>query len=452
MKHKKLIVLITAIILLLSSIGIYGNTLFLSPIKGQVETLISFNYKGIDEGLNPHGGTFDIQQFKNDAVLEKTITDLELDKKGITKEVLAQSITLKAYVPKDVLERIMPKSQGSGVAQTKDIDGKTYHPTQYRVALVRTPELKISKKEAINVLDQMIVNYREDFISRYKDTQSLEAAIQSIDPARYDYSEYILLAQGQLEIMHKYLLAKEQVARGFKSQETGMRFSDLVAQVELLQDIEISNVNALVDTFMITNNKSELQSVYENRLIKLQRERDQVAKEKVAVAETLKTYEKDPTVILENGTVVSGVYKDEESDQSLYDELMQKSIDLETKYNNINYQIKYCQELLSKIQSDAQGRDLTAGYTKEVESTVQYIGKRIAELKELTIKTTDEYYEKEAFAECVTRTAPVNYRSAFRLGFMKNTFFIGIITMFGLIGGIIVALAKELFENKKQNS
>lgn len=448
MKHNKIIVMITAIVLLVSSIGVYGNTLFFNPVKGQVSTVISFNFPGVDEGLNPHGGSFDIQRFKNDEVVVPTIEELGLEEQGITPELLAKHISLKGYVPKDVLERILPKASGSGTTQMQDVSGMSYHPTQYVVTLNRTSELKLSKKEATVVVDKLIQNYQTYFLESYKDTQSLESAITKIDVERYDYSEYILLAEGQLEIMNEYLLAKEQVAKGFKSTMTGLTFSDLIAQVELLQDIEINNVKALVDTFMITKNQSELQSVYENRIVKLGRERDQILKEKNAVNNALKDYQKDPTVILDNGTVVSSPYIDEEKEIALYETLVQQSIDLETKHNSISSQIEYYQELLNKIYAYGEGKSVSQAYLDEVESTTKYISDEIDELVSLITQTTDEYYEEEVFAESVTRTAPIIYKSAFKIKFIKNTLVVGLITGFGLLLSIMYVLIKQIREKK----
>ncbi|MGL4362796.1 MAG: hypothetical protein ACRCSG_05970 [Cellulosilyticaceae bacterium] len=454
MKHKKLIVFVTAIILILSSIGIYGNTLLFSMIKGEVQTVIAFNFKGIDEGLNPHGGTFDIQKFKNDTVLEQTIADLELDKKGITKEILSNSIGIRAYVPKDVLDRIMPQVKDDKNTQTTELDGQMYNPTQFVVTLDKTKDFKLGRKDMEAVMERLCINYRADFINRYADTGAFEMGIQPIDIERYDYAEYIQLAEGQLKIMKQYLLAKEQAGRTFKAEETGIGFSDLIARVELLQDIDIKNVNAIVDTFVVTNDQKELQSVYENRIVTLTREGDQLKRDKDVVNNVLKSYSKDPIVVLENGNIISNTKESESEVEELpmYDMLVKQAIELESKINVVSYQINYYKELIAKIMTNTQSNDISKIYEEEVKETINLINEQLQILKSDIIETTDAFYVEDAFKECVEIVAPIRYITAFKMAFIKNTFYIGVITLFGLIAGIILALAKELFGKKTQNA
>ena len=444
MKYKKLIVKSTALILLVSSVGCLGSAFF-APVKGQASTVISLNFEGIDEGLNPHGSSFEIQELKEFDLLQKTITELELGSK-VTPDKLAKHIVLNPYVPSDVLDRILPSAQGSGVSQVQDLDGQTYHPTQYAVSIERTSELDLNKKELAAVLEKLILNYTEAFKDKYKDTGALAIAIPTIEPTRYDYSEYLLLAEGQLEIMNEYLLAKEQEADDFKSQTTGLRFSDLIAQVEVLRDIEISNLKGLIDTFVITNDKEELTAVYENRLKTLGREKSILLKQKDSIANAIATYEKDPTVILDNGTVVSG---EGNGSDSLYDELVRESLSVETQLKQTTYQIVTYTELLVKVQAEGASAAPKA-YVEEVGESVESISTRITELADLTTKTADEYYETDAFAESITLTKGIDYTGAFRLGFVKNILMIGLITSIGFVLALIGALGKELNDERRE--
>lgn len=450
MKHKKLIVLITAVIFLISSIGIYGKTLFFSHVKGEASTILSFQFDGIDQGLNPHGGTFDIQNVKNSSVLEKTIADLKLEEKGITPEMLSKHIKLKAYVPKDVLTRILPQSGGIGTSALEQVEGMTYHPTQYKVTLTNAKDLKLKEKEAKQIVDTLVANYTEDFISRFKDTQVIVSAAEPIDSNSYDYSEYITLVKGQLDMMYQYLLAKDQEARTFKAETTGVGFGDLLARIELLQDVEIANATALIDTFTITKDQEELVSIYENRISKLLRDKSQIVERKESLKKAVEQYQKDPTIVLENGAVFvgNGETVTDEEEGTLHDRLTSEYILAETEYNSITHNIVYYQELLAKLKNNTQNSAAIKAYKEELDESIAYIEDQMAKISKLTLETADEYFQNDAFKDSVKQAEPVIYKTNFKLSFIKNTFIICVLTGFGLILGMIVALYKEVVPKK----
>lgn len=446
MKHNKLIMIITTIVLLISSIGVYGNKLLFSDYKGEVSTILSFNYEGIDEGLNPHGGTFDIHAFKEASVLEEVVQKLNLQERGIDAQMLAQNMIIKGYVPKDVLERILPKGNNSDV-QMQDVSSSAYHPTQYEFILQIPRDMKMDKKLAKQVMDTFVEVYQTYFVNKFKDTQSLEVAIQEIDPERYDYSEYVTLMEGQIGIVKEYLLAKEAQAKGFKSAATGLNFSDLVAQIEFIQDVELNNIRALVDTFIITRDSEQLKSIYENRLYKMKKEKEQYQTEIQSVSRAIADYKKDPTVILENGEIAqipeTFTLDKEENELPVYEELVQKSIELEIKLNNLMYEIQYHEQLLAKLkQAESTPMDV-ARYTKEVKQNIEYIAKLIDKTMEDIKLTTDDYYENEVFDQSITQMGTVMYQSSFKLGFVKDTLMVGIFTGFGMLMAIAYVLIKQ---------
>lgn len=443
--------MITAIVLLVSSLGVYGKELLFSDYKAQVSTVLSFNYEGIDQGLNPHGGTFDIHAFKEAGVLEEVVQKLNLQDKGIDAQMLAQNMMIKGYVPKDVLERILPKGNNSTV-QMQDVANSTYHPTQYEFILQIPRGMKMDKKLAKQVMDTFVEVYQTYFVNKFKDTQSLDVAIQEIDPERYDYSEYVTLMEGQIGIVKEYLLAKEAQAKGFKSVATGSTFSDLVAQVEFIQDVELNNIRALVDTFIITRDSKQLQSIYENRLYKMKKEREQYQTEIANVSKAIADYKKDPTVVLENGAIAqipeTFTLDKEANELPVYEELVQKSIALEIKLNNLMYEIQYHEQLLAKLKEAESMPMDTARYTKEVQQNIAYVAKLIDKTMEDIKLTTDDYYENDVFKQSVTQMGTATYQSSFKLGFIKDTLMVGMMTGFGMLIGIVYVLLKKEKENQ----
>ena len=275
--NKKTLTILLIPILIIS-IGIYGNRLITGKSTGRVTTRLSFNFTGVDEGLNPHGGVFDAQGIKKTKVIQAAL-DKSVDNIGeIDIKKLSQNIMVRGMVPKDVMDRVLPKLASSNNSQLEGVAATTYNPTQYEVTLLMDKELGLTKEEGINFLDALVESYQAYFAETFKDTQAIEAAIVPIDPERYDYSEYIMLTEGQLAIIKNYLTVKEQVARDFRSPNTFLSFGDLIAQVELIEDVEVGNVKALVDSFMITRDTDKLSIVSESMVQRMKLEKEKYIK------------------------------------------------------------------------------------------------------------------------------------------------------------------------------
>lgn len=440
---------------MISSVGVYGNRIFFDQIKGKVSTVLSFNFEGIDEGLNPHGGSFNIQEVKSEEVLEATIEQLGLSEKGIDANVLAGNIVLKGVVPEDVMDRILPSMSGQGSTQFAAVSNMTYHPTQYALTLYIDRDMKLSKKEAQEVVSALVENYRTYFVEKYKDVQILEAAILTIDPSQYDYAEYITIVRGKLQTLKQYLEAKEKVARGFESHTTGYGFADLISGIEFIEDVEMSNIQALIDAFMITRDKEELIAVYENRIYNMKRDKDKYLKEAQKLRETANSYEKDPTMIVGDNSIISlkedetkdkdKKDKDKKEEIDLYEDIVQKTVEADNKANKLTYQIKHYENLLAKLHASASDMTSTAlaAYTEEVEKGITNLASSLSEMMTKIEQTVNDYYEQEVFERSIEQMTGVTYQSAMRMNLIKDIVLIGGITGLAVLLAVVYLLLRK---------
>lgn len=449
MINKKTLTIILIPILIIS-IGIYGNRLFFDDTKGKVVTRLSFNFAGVDEGLNPHGGSFDAQRIKKTEVVQRALDKVGGDVSQIDPEQISRNIMIRGIVPKDAVDRIIPKLSAAKDIRLEGIGGATYNPTQYEVALLLNKDLKLNKEQATSVLDALVESYQEFFAETYKDTQAIEAAIVPIDPERYDYSEYIMLTEGQLNIIKNYLGAKEQVAKDFRSGNTYLSFGDLIAQVELIEDIEVGNVKALVDSFMITRDTDKLSIVSESMIQRTKLEKEKYTKQAQDLTRAANTYEKDKTIIMGNGSLLQGLKEEDEEEDTLYDQLIKQAVEAQGRANRMSSRQQYYEGLLTNLntQKENGGSIGTKAYQDEVEQSIIYIADQMNATMENIKVTVNDYYAEEVFKDSVTPIITTRYQSSFRSHFIKDTLLIGVFVGLVAMLGAVYLLGRKEFKTK----
>lgn len=444
MKGKNKVIFILLGIIIISGMSIYGKRLFFDEIRGRVVSKVSFNFDGVDEGLNPQGGTFDAQNIKNKIVLQMALDQLGWESEKVDANTLSRNMMVSGIVPKDVMGRIMPNASLKKDMQLEKVGGISYHPTQYAVTLTLNKDIKLTKKEAKLLVDTIIESYSEYFVQRYKDTQAIETAIVPIDPERYDYSEYIDLTMGQLEIIKSYLSSKEQVAKDFRSSTTYLSFGDLIAQVDLIEDVEVGNVKALLDSFVITKNSKESAVVYENMIHRMKREGQKYKQEAQILKNIANNYEKDKTIIMGNGALP--LPQDEEkAEEVLYDQLVQQAAEVDSKANRLNKQVQYYESLLANLkeQNEVGINGNIEPYIEEVEQSIVYISHQMKETMAKIKETVDDYYEQEVFEESIVPVMRANYQSSFRVHLIKDTVIFAGVTFVMLLVGLIYLLGRK---------
>ncbi len=455
LEFKNKVIWALLLIVVVSALGIYGNRIFVDDIKGKSSIRVSFNFEGVDQGLNPQGGVFDAQVIKSEEVLQMALDELGWNEDKIDTKTLASHMIVRGIVPSDVMGRILPNISTDKNMQMEKVGGLTYHPTQYEVALSISKDMKINKSEANQLVNSVIDSYTKFFITRYKDTQAIETAITKIDPERYDYSEYLDLVTGQLQVIKSYLSAKEQSSKDFKSKATSLSFGDLIAQVELIEDVEIGNVQALLDSFVITKDSKESAVVYANMIHRMKRDNEKYMQEAQILKNVANSYEKDKKVILGSGTQLVNLEEDDEEEEdkdkeALYDTLVKDANLAESRANRLGRQVKYYEGLLDNL--NAQNESATNAniepYVQEVEQSIVYISDQMGKTMESIIDTVDDYYTEEVFEGSITPIREAKYRSSFRIYLIKDTALVAGITFMMLLLGMIYLLGRKSTENK----
>ena len=449
-RGKRLILLIAITCLVISSI-ISGIANFILPKeRGQVQTIITFDYDGIEEGLNPNKEAFNVEEIINKQILDRVIIDLALDNKDIDSDMLKENISINGIIPQEIQTQIdlIQQMAAKDPTQLQRLQNIEIYPTQYKVTLKITKEMHLDSQEAEEVLTTIINHYKTYFMDTYNDKITISTAAATTDASRYDYSEYILFIDNELKDIQGYLEDKQSENEAYRSKSTGMSFGDLETQVSMLRDIEINNTQALINTYTLTKNKERLVSIYQNNIRKLT---SKVAEQQQMVQSLKKAandYQKDQLVVMGKEAGEANVEVSQGSET--YDQLIEQVLEAEQEANKLAYNKAYYEELLANLTvTNEDGAVIdTTPYVQQVETSIRYIQEQVGIIIDMINDTVDEYYRTEVFKNSVKMDMPSIYES-YTMAYAKKASMIVVIgTFLGLVLGVMIALFKGLMSTE----
>ncbi|MHC1749568.1 MAG: hypothetical protein AB9856_14950 [Cellulosilyticaceae bacterium] len=448
-KEKTIIALTTVGALLLAIILGLGYLVGGADYKGTASTIISFNFNGIDKGLDPRGKTFDISEVKNAEILDKTITELELVKKGITVDGLKRNISISGIMPADVMEKtlLINRMAEKDPTQLEKLNELEYHPTEYKIDLRIPKEFKVSEAKSREILDAITSNYKDYFVDKYSDRQTLNTAISTIDAKKYDYPEFVMLAEDQLKIIKNYLQIKQTQSMDFRAGSTQMTFGDLLAQLEVLQNVELNRIQALVNNFNLTKDADKLMAIYQNQIAQMEVVAKQKGEEAQSTRQQADTYKKDTNVMLMQGTGTTEPLEMTQNSKT-YDNLVEQSTRAANEAIGKKYGIEYYKTLITKLQENRIANTPvdninSVKYVKEVETQIEALSGSMKNFISLTNQTVDDYFEAEIFKDAVKINVPASFASTFNETFKTGILIVVGVTFLGLVIGVFVAIFKK---------
>ena len=291
-RYAMAIALCTGILLGLIVIGV-------DYIVGQstyARAVITLQYEGIENGLDPNGAAFDINKIKSPKVIEDAL--MSLGTTEFDSEKIRESIDIEGVVPEDAVERITVIKEMSleDVSNYEKILDISYFPSQYIVYLRKNPGM--SGKDAVKVLNAILDSYREYFMDTYANTEVLTVTGNLIDYKDYDYAEAMDMLETQMEIMQGYVSERRDQAPEFRSSGTGLSFGDISMALDTIAEIDIANLNSYIESHTLTKDVSRQREYYEYRIKKYNMDIAECQLELTNIQSVIDKYQKDPLVIV----------------------------------------------------------------------------------------------------------------------------------------------------------
>lgn len=365
--------------------------------KNPARALISFSYSGIEKGLDPAGRKFEIESVKNPNVIERALTDMNIELDKI--EDVRRNISFDYKIPDDAYDKltaynsVMEKASSGSLSAAQAMLDTKYYPTQFTVYF-DFGDAGFDRKTGVELLNKLLECYGDYFYEQYGYNEPLGVAVNASEYENYDYAQQIEVFRDSLRKVRSYLnsLSRDDNTT-FRSSITGYTFKDLSEYAKAISSIDLDRISSYISVNNVTKNKDTALAYYDYRIENLNREKDEYAERLESVEKSITQYEKDSILIFGNGTDSTNTQYATASDQ--YDSLFRTKTSLEANLAETKQDIKYYESRRDALKNN---KNSSKANVEQVESDIAQLNEKVTELVELTEQTANDYYENVQFA------------------------------------------------------
>lgn len=244
---KKYFSFIAVAVIAFAIIGELYHFVILSNSKSMV---ISLNYPGAEEGLNPDGSRFNISELTSDEILDTAKANLKM--KNQSNDSIRSSMSITTQFSQGEMDEV--------VADIKSDSQATYVPTSFH--LYYSQKNKLRKNESYEFLASLAKSYEDYFNKNHAENNSILSFDEnSYDFSDYDYTEIYQILYNKAERMSTLLNIHREENRAFRT-EDNMNFGTLRDELENFKNVKLEKFNA----YVIQNRVSKNRSAYMNKL------------------------------------------------------------------------------------------------------------------------------------------------------------------------------------------
>lgn len=365
---------------------------------------VSFQFDGIEGGLDPKGAAFDINKIKSPAIIDSALSTLNITE--YTTEQIRENIVIEGVIPRDAAERIAAIKEMAlkDVSNYERILDVSYYPTQYMVYLYR--DSGMSGTDAVNILNAVLESYRTYFSNTYANTDVLAITGNLTDYKDYDYVLAVDLLKTQIEIIQNYVGERKEQAPEFRSLATGLSFGDISAVLDTISNTDMADLSSYIESHNLTKDRGRQLEYYEYRVKQHTIEISQYQAQLSDIQTVIDQYQKDPVVIMGSQ---ENTYQYEQKNV-YYDQLLEQKLELSAKVAELNTGLNEAYALLNAA-NEAQGKNTQSEYDYADEK-MSAIVETISKWAEITEQTSEEYYSTTFLSNAYKVGVPAQYIAA----------------------------------------
>lgn len=412
--------------------------------KSYASAVVNFGFDGIDEGKDPSGGLFDVTKLKSTAVVNDALEELGWNDKDI--EEIRASLKIQGVIPESVKQQIaVINTVAEDAAEYYTTIGDlNYFPSQYTVTLYRCKGM--SGSETRELLDAILLAYRNYFMDSYAAMTSLGFATEVLDVNTYDYMQAADMLGNEIDVMEGYVETKAEEAPDFRANSTGLSFGDLASSISTVKRLDLNNYVSFVQANNLTRDAGVQIDYYNYQIKQYNLGIQELQTQRSHVEKTIEEYEKDPVIVMSNQeSVTETTQKDE-----YYNELLQQKLDLNRQISELNTALNEAYDMVNVLNASGQSQKeedyayadaLLAGLVSTVESWGT-----------LVQQTTEEYFESELYADAYRILIPAQYSAMGGIGELAKK-----MVIFGGAAAVLVAalwgiagLKDEIMRGRKE--
>lgn len=406
------------------------NTIKVVRQKTPLTALVSFNYNGIEKGLDPAGHTFDINSIKNVQVISDALTEHDLDL--VYSDKIRNAMSFEGIIPSDAIDKmttyqsVYQSSQNGNLAAAQAMLDVTYYPTQFKVTF-EYGRTGLSRKDAVQVLNSILDGYRGWFFEQYGYNQSMGAAMSAISYEDYDYAEAVDLFRVNINTISSYVntLSRTDTSH-FRSMDTGnpedagltgYTFEDISQALDATKKIDLARISSYVTVNNVTKDKEATIAYYQYNIDELNRDKNAYAERLDNLKKAIDSYQKDTVMVMaaldsaNNATMTQGSEE--------YDKLVERYDNVATQLANVKQEIA----MYTQFRDNLSGNK---SCTKEMEDkTKEDLAKLNTKLEKyinITRIASEQYYETVEFSNAYSVLVPaLDNKGAGIKAIMKNS-------------------------------
>ncbi len=423
-KGKWLIVLITIAALIITGVG----TILIYPEYKNVVAIVELNYPGIELGQNPDGTQFDIRQLKSPYVIEKALTEMELNNTGIKSDEVRRNIEITPIIPNGIAQK----------AETMIQQGNeyVYYPSEFKV--IYKVNKAFSYQQGIELLEAVVGEYQKYFYALYADVKTIENTIGSLDYTTYDYPDIVEVMTTQIEGIQEFMAEKTEEDSNFRSSETGYNFADLNRSFEVLETVDASKLESLVNTNTLTRDRLKLIKDYEYKVKRMELDQAKKNSEAEEARRLMDQFKKEDFVLIPDST---GNELRTENPESYYNTLAETAITASIEATDLQHEVEYYKKEIERLVSVTEA--INTKLIEEADQLIATIKTKLVGLIQVSNDTIDDYYAFK-YGKSIRQVVPAEMVAGI------NVFInLGVALAVGLIAGIFVVLIKNYWKNSE---
>ena len=374
--------------------GIFGG-------KSSAAAVVNFNFDGIDKGLNPNGGNFDVTKIKSTEVVNAALKELGWD--GEDVEAIRANLKIEGVIPDAVKQQIavintVAEDAAEYYTTIQDLD---YFPSQYTVTLYRCKGM--SADETRELLDAILLAYRDYFMDSYANTSVLGMTTSVLDAGAYDYLQASDMIGNEIDTIKDYVEAKAEEAPNFRASSTGLSFSDLASSIDAVRRLDLSNFISFVQANNLTKDAGVQVDYYNYQIRQYNFEIQELQTQLTSVERMIAEYEKNPVIVMSSQESVTETAQTD----SYYNELLGQKLDLNKKISEVNTDLNQAYAMINALnESAATVSEEDYAYA---DALLEGLLSTVEGWSDLVKLTTEEYFEAELYAGAYRVSIPAQY-------------------------------------------
>lgn len=390
------------------------NTIKVVRQKTPLTALVSFNYNGIEKGLDPAGHTFDINSIKNVQVISDALTEHDLDL--VYSDKIRNAMSFEGIIPSDAIDKmttyqsVYQSSQNGNLAAAQAMLDVTYYPTQFKVTF-EYGRTGLSRKDAVQVLNSILDGYRSWFFEQYGYNQSMGAAMSAISYEDYDYAEAVDLFRVNINTISSYVdtLSRTDTSH-FRSMDTGnledagltgYTFEDISQALDATKKIDLARISSYVTVNNVTKDKEATIAYYQYNIDELNRDKNAYAERLDNLKKAIDSYQKDTVMVMaaldsaNNATMTQGSEE--------YDKLVERYDNVATQLANVKQEIAMYTQFRDNLSGNKSCTEAMENKTKE---DLAKLNTKLEKYINITRIASEQYYETVEFSNAYSVLVP----------------------------------------------